>query len=423
MKRVLGFSSIFVWIAGVMAIYLGKIAEVPDYCADGDTEQICRDFFYLYFSLYALFLISYAFFVYVYGALWRFTIILLFALPALFQAQNFTALELSAIQVHSYEPFKILFYLWAIFLFIFFLASALFERKRKLLTKIFLLVTIICSIFFAFNGRGSAEHITPIIGGLLAEISLENFQLAEIPEFIFILAIMAFIAATGKTLKYWITHGVFRFRQGEEVLKTSGYYMLIALIPILSIPPGVILNKSDVSEAKQFIDSITPKVKDYYEKNKEYPKLITQVIEKETKVPRLIANYEYLVFNEKGAYYLSRPEKYCFIFQDPGKDFGYYSITSDRAEWKFFSETSSLDEQYLSICGEDGPGSHEGLVAGHLGLPSPDDPVSEINLKVLDKVNRPAITPKESEELEKVLEEMGKQDPSIIDPSNPPLEE
>ena len=173
----------------------------------------------------------------------------------------------------------------------------------------------------------------------------------------------------------------------------------------------MIINKYDVADAKSFINEIKKEVDKYYLENGEYPKFVGNLINEQEENPFLLARHEYFTMGIRGTYYFSRPDKYCFVFQNPSKDFGYYSTTSSK-EWRYTKITSDFTDAYVRMCDEEYE-SYEQLLTGHLGLDS------EFN--VIDKIaydyNAPvqAEMSKKATQLlhEKILEE-GYKNPEIF---------
>ncbi|MCB2081702.1 MAG: hypothetical protein KDD76_03630, partial [Rickettsiales bacterium] len=119
-----------------------------------------------------------------------------------------------------------------------------------------------------------------------------------------------------------------------------------------------------------------PKLQAFAVKNDNaYPPTLEHSVEEEgITLPRLLRLFDFLAYNQHGAYYISRPEKYCFLVYNPGAvDYGYYSLTSERG-WKFHPYAGkSLEEIYLEYCDE--PQTFKQRIKKHLGLQEdPNDP-------------------------------------------------
>ena len=410
---------LLIWASGLLALYTIKISVTPIppvaalMCGGGEFSALCQNLYLFYFYYYAAITVLYVGAVLVFRDFWRPTVLLLLTGAGCYFIQAFTFEELKAVQTYSYEVFIIAFYHWALWMVILLAAACMLPRQRKIITLITLLLTVACTVLFTIQGRGSVEHITPLLGGLLADISWDMLGLSVLAKLLVMLMVGAvLIYPLLAMLAIWVRHGKVTWRVWPRGVVYGVVYSIIALIPITSIPAGMQLNNKDIDEAKQFVDQLLPQIEEYQKEHKEYPQDLSQVVDLEAmETPRLLDIYEYIAYGTEGAYYLSRPEKYCIIFQNPGKDFGYYSLTSDR-KWKFFSERQSLARAYETICDESGNLKDESLIAGHLGLPNPDDPLAALGAEVGDVV-QPAMTQGATPLLEKQIHELGYKNPEI----------
>lgn len=346
------------------------------------------------------------------GSFWRIASLSCLTILVLFLSYAHTAKELSDIRTYTYESFIITFYLWLALIVSSFIATILFPVLSNKITKSVVGITLIFSVFFVFTGRGGSEHIYPIIGGLLDEISWKSLRVSAMFIILASLPILALILAVVNNVAEWIATGKIESKSYRKLLKQLLSFVLIMLIPVLSLPPAILLNNNDVQEAKVFIEKIIPKLQEYQKQKGEYPRALSQAVPELGKSPRLIDRHEYFVFGVKGSYYFSRPDKYCLIFQDPGKDFGYHTITSQR-DWKFITEKASLENSYISLCDEDGPTSHEGMLSTFLGLSKPDDPFGKLSLEI-NKIARPAITAESTGNLKETLSDLAKDNPEML---------
>ncbi len=320
--------------------------------------------------------------------------------------------NLSDFRTYSYETLLIGFYIWAAFLLVFALALLIYPvhfRKILFKTGIFSLVGF---LLLTLEGRGSVEQLDLLVGGLLVERTWEMWTRSLTSDLLVIFAIGLVCWPFIYTCFAWIRDGNFTAVAWKNSVKTFCALILILGVVMLSIPVGMMVNKSDINEAEAFIDQIVPQLKRYYEKNGEYPRdlrALPGVMDKES--PRLLKIFDYLANGYKGAYYFSRPQKFCFIFQDQGKDRAYYSLTNER-EWRASHAWANLEEHHTKICDEGGPNSHESLIAGHLGVSDFDNPLEELALEA-DAVIRPAISQQATLQLKEKIEDFGAKDPSI----------
>lgn len=409
MKKTTKLSLLFLWCFLIFFLFKQQSGGVGAACVESETKSLCLWFNHFYLFVYALVLISAAVAIYFLQSLWRSLLLSLSAVFSIYTAQSYTAGELSDIRTYGYELFIISFYLWVPAVFIFAVAALLFAENRKNIIKTALVFTVVLTLIFIFSGRGSTEHIIPITGGLLYSFSVDSLWLSNIVKLCVAIALILPVYYTIEFARNWVKEGKFFLKGKADKARVILIFIWISFIPFISVPFGVLLNKYDIKQSKKFIEEIIPLVEKYKKENNEYPKIIADIA-KNKPSPRLIDIYEYLTYGTKGGYYFSRPEKYCFVIFNPGKDFGYFSVTSERG-WKFFNNKSSLEEEYVSVCDEN-ESTYEGLIASRLGLPDQNDPIAKMGVEI-DSVIRPARTPSAAGKLQELIDKAGEKDPSI----------
>ncbi len=294
----------------------------------------------------------------------------------LFQAQNLAVQTVGDIRTFGYQKFIILFHLWLALALIAEAALMLFSNRGKGILRVFFAITIVCSFAFVLYGRGSAEHVTAILGGLPYGISWRSAWMSqEAQVWVWIMAIFLGLALIIGTAQ-WVRAGDLKHDYMRRVARNTLALLAMTLVPLLSIPPGLWLNERDVQEAKSFINRLVPKLQDFAHANDGAypPTLLHSVMEREMKQPLLLALFDFLAYETKGAYYVSRPQKFCFLIYNPGgTDFGYHSMTSEHG-WKFTPyDGRSLEEIYAELC--DDPIGFQERITRHLGLGAdPNDP-------------------------------------------------
>lgn len=310
---------------------------------------------------------------------------------------------------YGLENYFIVYYLWAFALFNITVISVLFGYRKKLIISS-IIFTLAFSILLGFLSRGAFEANATLIGAYQLEGSSESLFKAY--NFVIWKIFAAYI------LSYALLDlGLSWVLKGEVIAKKFFINLLIilSLLPIIylnliSLPIGQYINKKDVSEAKIFIDGIKKNVDKYYLENGEYPKVIVDYIEGKQSKPWLLKRHEYFSLDITGAYYFSRPKKYCFIFQNPNKDFGYYSLTSTRG-WRYNKNVKDFDDVYLKLCDETDQ-SLENLVAGQIGLKDPDDLLGKMAIET-NTLLSPAISKTISGDLHDKIMEYGDENPEI----------
>jgi len=185
-------------------------------------------------------------------------------------------------------------------------------------------------------------------------------------------------------------------------------------LPVASIFIGEKFNGKDVKEAQDYIDIVARRVNKFYYENGEYPKFIENMLP-DGASPRLLKRHEFFTGGVRGTYYFSRKEKYCFIFQNPTRKFGYYSKTSEH-DWRFTQETGEFDDVYINLCDESLT-TYEDLISNHLGVSKGDDYVDQIK-SISGEIYVPAESKKATGILEQKLDEAGKIDPNIFNHYN-----
>jgi len=400
------------WVAGIVTLYFQQIGPVAELCHGGELSDFCQLFSYFYISVYALILLAYGFAIYFFGNFWRLTALVLWSVSAIYIVHGFSALEISDVRTYGYEFFITSFYFWLALLTIFAVAAMLFYKTSVRLAEVFFIFSVLASIFFAIYGRGGIEHIAPIMGGLLTDFSWRGLWLSNLFKGLLVIALFGGTYFILTNLFNWIKDGQKWQISLRDIPETCIIFVIIGLLPLFSIPAGVFLNEKDLEEAKSFVENLEPQIEKYHQDNGQYPSDIKEFVENK-EPPRLIDIYEYLAFGAKGSYYFSREEKYCFIILSPGKDFGFYSITSAR-KWQFTPyQGKSLEQEYTSVCDENDGGMYETMLAQRLGLPKPGDPVAKAGL-ALGSVLRPALTPAVTGKLQEELDKLGEKDPSIF---------
>ncbi len=371
---------------------------------------------YLHFSLLslalALFLLALYLLPLTWRNIWRSSLCFFVALYLLVSGYWVITSHIADVRTYSYELFITAFYTWMTLCLVLLLIAVLFPPIRRAAVIVALLFTAIATVLFTLEGRGSVEHITPLLGGLFADVSFYTIRLSALFSVWMMLTVGALAIALIWLASQWVRSGHVTV---QPVLQT-GKYVLIAIaissLSLLSIPFGNRLNQSDVAHAKGFIETFVPKLEGYYSTYGQYPKNLDRFLESITSVPRLIDIFEYLAHEHEGSYYLSRPQKYCFVFLDPGRKFGYHAYTSDTKKWQYFSPLQSLENEYLNVCGDDGPTSHEAILADHLGLKGLHDPLGRLGAEV-GMVTPPPGTRQSTQRLKNELQSLGRQEPSI----------
>lgn len=330
----------------------------------------------IFLSAFALVMLTPSIALYMNSRILPTLLLAIFAFVVMLAAQN-TAIEtLSDIRTFGYQKFVILFLLWSALLLIFETTILLFQESAKRISWIFMVATCAFSIAFIFYGRGSAEHVGALLGGLLQDISWQALWLSQLVQ-VWVYALMIVGVAVLVTIAVqWVKWGNINYASMKKVTRHMALLFVISIIPLLSVPPGLWVSWRDVEHAKTFINRLVPKLQDFAHANDGAfpPTLLHSVMASGTKQPLLLDRFDFLAYETRGAYYVSRPEKYCFLIHNPGgRNFGYYSMTSERG-WKFFPyDGRSLEEIYTELC--DDPLGFQERIMRHLGLVTdPHDP-------------------------------------------------
>jgi len=424
MKKVLRISIktilLAAWLYGVFTLYALMMAypmSLTDICtSSAPDEKYClalQNSYFYYYSLYALILALYGGLVAFTGNLIRWSIILFVTAISFFTAHKLAMSDIADLRTYGYQDFLIILHSWTALIASLLFAAFLFRKKWKIFALIAAISTVIFTYIAANKGGGSSDHLAALIGPTYLEFTWENLQKGYVFIYIRSFALMAVIFAVFTGIFKWISRG--DIKKEDNVLgylKISATFISILLISLISIPFGISKYEKQVEETKTFINEITAKLENYKKETEGYPHSIFEVVKLDIKTPKLLDIFEYKANENKGSYYFSRDDKYCFIFMDGGINFGFHSLTSQRG-WEYSKyEGVSLENSYIKLCDEDGAQSHEGLVASHLGLIDPNDPVAAMGNDI-GEFNRVAETASASKKLEDVLIDLGRKDPSI----------
>ncbi len=288
------------------------------------------------------------------------------------------------------EWFVLSYYLWCFVIISLFIINVLFYKNTKRLLIANIQLAIIFTAVLAYTGRGNIEQITLLLGGLLAKFSWKFLWLSDNFKLLCLLFCLAFLYGFCSVISSWIKTGEAKFGIILKPVKLFFVYIIFILIPITSIPIGEYFNKADISSAKNFIDKVKTDVDKYYYENGEYPKFIEKMLPSAAS-PNILARHEYFTAGIRGTYYFSREDKYCFLFQNPTRKFGYYSITSERG-WRFSRDTRDYGESFVALCDESNKSS-DSLISNHLGIESEDEMVNRIAADVGAGPQNAPITP------------------------------
>lgn len=381
-----------------------KIAEYCPYVLNS---------YYLFYTLYALIALKTAVLVMWWRAhrarvFWVGIFTLLFAM-------RFHAMLLAEIldpRIYTFEPMIVLSYVFMLVLIGLTFLWWAFPAKSRLLTRIALITAVISIPLFAVTGRGSIEHAYMYVGGFPWQISIAAFSLSRLLWLVAVTLFCGFIYWLVRCVAVWIRDGDAAQMRTRTILPSVAMMLTAIVVSSLSYPLGLWFAARDVNDAKTFIADLIKEAKVYKERHGDYPKDIapfaTVMLHEK---PRLLNRYEYLAMGYPGSYYFSRESKFCFVFQDPSKPYGYFSITSER-DWKYIDEKATLEESYLSVCDDVRPDSGEGLIGAQLGLDNPEK-LEKMFGKQFDQIEKEALTPNVADELEKRFHDLGKEDPSI----------
>lgn len=291
---------------------------------------------------------------------------------ALYMAQIDSLKAVSDVRSYGYERFYMVFYAWQALLYALF-AAALWARPGQLKKWLgaSLIITCICTLLFTFYGRGSVDHITVVIGGILGDLRL--VYLSDIVQSWLVFALAGLGMVCMRIAPMWVKHARIDWLYIHHVKRITLSFLGISACAMLSAPLGMIVNHFDVRDAKEYIAATKEPLEEYWRENDKYPPdLYPFILEKETVEPLLLDIFSYLAFNTKGAYYYSREQKYCFIIFNPGYPFGYHSLTN-RRDWQFHPyQGQPLEFVHKEYCDE--PQTFRDKMGTQMGIK--EDPVT-----------------------------------------------
>jgi hypothetical protein len=334
----------------------------------------------------------------------------IFRVIACFFFADYILKQIQEPAIYGLEWFVVLYYFWCFAILNIFLSLILLPSNSKQLLSAALILTLILIPLFAYFGRGNFEQITPIAGGLFAKINFRMLMLSFSFKLFLALAAIALISAFVAFLGYWTIHGKFRLGFFTRNFILTILFFIILILPVSSVFLGEYFNRKDIAESKNYIEAIKTRVDKYYYENGEYPKFIEDMLPKGSS-PRLLDRQEFFTQGIKGTYYFSRSDKYCMLFQNPTRKFGYYSITSER-DWRYAENAGSYDDVFINLCDESNK-NFEDLISSHLGVNDKDKIINAISADI-----GAAIIPAESKKAGSVLEEKvredSKKDPTLL---------
>lgn len=315
---------------------------------------------------------------------------------------------------YGIEWFVASYYFWCFFIISAFLICIFFPDIRKPIYIISFLVTLIFVFIFSYTGRGNFEQITPLAGGLFADLTWKMLNLSFNFKLIIFFACLTFFVIISGYVLVWVIEGAFKLNNKSSYFLSLVIFVGFIFLTLVSIPVGEYFNRKDVKAAKNYIDEIKAKADKYFFENGEYPKFIENMIPS-NKSPKLLARQEFFTNDIKGTYYFSRKNKYCFIFQNPARNFGYYSLTSERG-WRFDKSLDSYDNVFINLCDESNE-NYEDLISQHLGINS-DEEILNKTIAETDQKLPENYSKKASEILEEKILEESKKDPSLVKRNN-----
>lgn len=237
------------------------------------------------------------------------------------------------------------------------LPFALFAPRVWMLVDIGI-ITICATIIIALNGSASELHISSLLPIFAEPSSYMVMVYGCVLLFALLIAVPAQIG--------WVDSGDWPSAQQISNRCAQGLAVILLLcIPFLSIPLGKEISKNNISRTKAYIDNnISPVITTYYRENEQYPMHIGEVNDMPAyeELPRLLHWFDYQSPIGKGAFFLSRPQKYCIIFFDysAGRQ-GFFSNIGESGAttargWKFHPITTTpVEERYAELCDEETP--------------------------------------------------------------------
>jgi len=417
-KKILSTALLVIWSLSVLFYFGNSLVEVSNLYNDKKIILLSRNLSWFFVSCIIVVLLSSGIFAFYTKKIFRIAILGALSAALFYQSYLYSANVLNDFRTYSYEILISFFFFWSALILSLFTASMIFRDSCKRIISFGLLATISAIVVLALEGRGSVEHINLLIGGILFESSWEMYKKSDTINMLYFMSAAVFLWSIIYIVSYWIKDGKVYFSSIKHNLKMFAVFISLISLTLISIPAGGYLNNLDVKDSQEFIAEIIEKVDLYYSKKGEYPRDLSELKGgAPDNAPRLLDIFEYLANGYKGAYYFSRPQKFCFVFQNPGQELGYYSMTNER-KWRFTSSSSSVEEELFSICDDGGPRSHENLIAGHLGVSEFSNPLDEMAMELNQNVKLQQ-SKVSTEKLEKEIGKLGAKDPTIYGDSKP----
>jgi len=202
-----------------------------------------------------------------------------------------------------------------------------------------------------------AAGLTALLSAQLGRGSLEQFELTVVPSvwtFLIAVSTAAWAFALRGTRDLWVRAGlaslavaIVTVAPRETLLVLAGGLAVdcagrrlrpaapiavaaVGLVALLQLPAfwwGLLLNGSDVDEAKAYCESFVPKLEAHFDRNGTYPRSLNQLPLEMGEVPRLV---------DPASFYTVTGNRYQLSFPDPsGLDQGqcYDSFVGSWRKW------------------------------------------------------------------------------------------
>lgn len=293
---------------------------------------------------------------------WKALLFIPFLLLLIFDAYRGAFIFIGGdIRFFGFRAYVTMVQYWASFMLCMQLWLVLYPDYRKVSRKLYLIATLLITIGLVVLGRGSVYQFNTLIGGLFLEVSYRALDYSFLWGQWIELTVLAVVYALIMVFVAFIKKGSPKVDVVDRVLKPTALVMGGSAITLISLLPGHWMAERDIEDAQHFVDKLIPSVEQFYEEEEEYPlSIVGGIVPLEEKLPFLLDRFEVLARPKagglKGGYYLSRPNKFCFMLQDMGITPGYYSITNESNGWKYFEyDGRPLESFFWEVCGDPTP--------------------------------------------------------------------
>jgi hypothetical protein len=408
------WSALALWLGITIALFLFRLQEIPLLCDAQKDALLCSAVNFSNYLHNAIDTILFASL----GLVWlarqnRVQKWLMLLLAFLASANSQRVVETSMVQEFAYgiEYFFLVFSLWIHSLILSACAWFVLPHSRKRNMMLILFFSVLIIPLMAFSGRGTVSQYAMLVGNMIEVITWKTL-LSSQATFITTMVCAATIAIGLLVFFYrFIRYNEKTLSVAVTIFVPSVVYVLCLALAISSLWLGFRIHKADIAAARTYIEKLEPAIRTYFSEKKEYPKRLEGEVKgfDANQLPFLLARHNHMALGAKDGFFFSKPDSFCFLFDEGGWTLAYASKTNQRG-WRLSHKGQPLADKYAEICDAK---QSDTLLSEHLGLSSPDDELGKLGYDMGVSV-RPAISVKATAEVRKAIQEIEKTNPEMF---------